>query len=1194
MEFRVLGPLEVATDDGVLPLGGPKQRAVVAHLILRAGHAVPAAQLIDELWGEEPPETARNTLQTYVYRLRKVLGEDRLEGQSGAYVLRAEPDEIDASRFEALVRSGRARLAEDPPGALERLDEALGLWRGPAFADFPDEASLRGEIARLEELRLAATEHRVAAQLALGRHTTVVGTLEALTDRYPLRERLWASLMLALYRSGRQAEALDAYRRAREVLADELGIDPSPELQELHERILRQDPDLAAASTPALAAPATPPKAPTGPRTAPGDLAPGAVFAGYRIDSVIGRGGMSIVYLAEHLGLERNVALKVLAPQLAQDERFHDRFVRESRIAASMEHPAIVPIYEAGEAEGLLFLAMRYVPGTDLQRLIRREGTLEAERTAWIVGEVASALDAAHARGLVHRDVKPGNILVVEGEGRDGRDQVYLSDFGLTKRLEGGSGGLTQTGQFVGTVEFVAPEQIEGRTVDGRADVYSLACVAFECLTGRPPFARDAQVATLYAHLREPPPAVTVARPDLPPAIDRVLAKGLAKAATDRYATCGGFADALRRVLGPAAAESEPGARPATGPRRWWWTAAVAAAAAMLAGAVAFALADGAPIGDRGAASGSPTPSGPSPSPHRFETQDRALTPDEQRLQSYLPSALAPSCLPMAGKEAARGELASLVCTEDQLEVLYQLFPRPDLMDAAFQTQANIAGAPNGECATDHEAVGTYAVDGSPAGRVLCFVRGAYRNGSVAADASSHLVWTDERLLVLADATRSDASDLSLYGWWLGAGPSVPDPDGGPGDRKDLPPGTPRPPAEGTYLVATSDPQSHDPVTNGMLLSDTTYTFLWQGHQTENGQLSLRKPDVMVFTGQGGFCVSQQDNDPSPGVFRVVARGSTLSFRRLPGSGDCLGPQPPVGRGTWIRAPEGALAVESSSLVATMDPGGVLVRELDVTSTTRPNGEPDWSPDGERIAFEGGGEGRDLYVMDADGSDVRPLVVGPGDQGAPDWSPDGSRIAFAVDDLGDPHWRASLAIVNADGSGERSVVSFDDAYLIFPTWSPDGERLAFGLGYGSSSSAPVKLYVVNADGSNLTEVYRGRGKPPGPTFTPDGERIVFWAERDGRRTLDSIRVDGSDLRVFLDDPPHDPLTFTTSTSGPPVTYLRAGWSPNGRWIVLSRPSGFGGGIWIVPADGDVPAAGADRYLVSGTSGTSWRRAPFDG
>ena len=184
---------------------------------------------------------------------------------------------------------------------------------------------------------------------------------------------------------------------------------------------------------------------------------------------MLGRGGMSVVYLAEHLALGRKVALKLLAPQLADDDRFRERFVRESRIAAGMEHPNIVPIYEAGEAEDSLFIAMRYVPGTDLGTLIRREGTLDPERALWIVRETASALDAAHARGLVHRDVKPGNILVVPEEGSEGRDLVYLSDFGLTKRLEGGTGGLTDTGQFVGTVDYVAPEQIEGKRVDARS-----------------------------------------------------------------------------------------------------------------------------------------------------------------------------------------------------------------------------------------------------------------------------------------------------------------------------------------------------------------------------------------------------------------------------------------------------------------------------------------------------------------------------------------------------------------------------------------------------------------------------------------------------------------------------------------------------------------------------------------------------
>jgi len=181
MEFRILGPLVVLGDDGPLKLGGPKQHAVLAHLIIRANRVVPAGLLIDELWGDEPPETARNTLQTYVYRLRKVLGDGRMEAGSGGYLLYAEPNEIDAGRFEALVREAKGSMLSDPRAALAALDESLALWRGDALADLSEEPSLRGEIARLEELRLAATEHRIATELAMGSHTTVVSELEVLT-----------------------------------------------------------------------------------------------------------------------------------------------------------------------------------------------------------------------------------------------------------------------------------------------------------------------------------------------------------------------------------------------------------------------------------------------------------------------------------------------------------------------------------------------------------------------------------------------------------------------------------------------------------------------------------------------------------------------------------------------------------------------------------------------------------------------------------------------------------------------------------------------------------------------------------------------------------------------------------------------------------------------------------------------------
>ena len=230
-----------------------------------------------------------------------------------------------------------------------------------------------------------------------------------------------------------------------------------------------------------------------------GDSAVGSTVGGYRIISLIARGGMGSVYLAEDARLDRRVALKIPAPELVGDAAFRDRFLRETKLAASLEHQAIVPVFDAGEDEGRLYLALRYVEGTDLAGLIRDGGPLPPAQLIHLLSQIASALDAAHAHGLVHRDVKPGNILVGAG------DQAYLSDFGLTKR-RGSESGLTRTGQFIGTLDYVAPEMIEGHELTGAADQYSLACVALEALTGEPPFRRDTDAATLYAHLHDAPP----------------------------------------------------------------------------------------------------------------------------------------------------------------------------------------------------------------------------------------------------------------------------------------------------------------------------------------------------------------------------------------------------------------------------------------------------------------------------------------------------------------------------------------------------------------------------------------------------------------------------------------------------------------------------------------------------------------
>ncbi|GAA2240712.1 MULTISPECIES: serine/threonine-protein kinase [Kitasatospora] len=268
-------------------------------------------------------------------------------------------------------------------------------------------------------------------------------------------------------------------------------------------------------------------------------------LAGYRLGRRIGRGGMAVVYQAEDLRLGRPVAIKLLAPELARNDVFRQRFARESRAAAAIDHPHIVPVYEAGEANGVLYIAMRYVAGRDLRALLDRQGRLSVPQTARITAQIASALDAAHAHDLVHRDVKPGNILIAEGPDAERPEHAYLTDFGLTKKSLSLS-GLTSVGQFVGTLDYVAPEQISGRPVDGRCDLYSLGCVVFEALTGAPPFRRDDDLALLWAHLHDPAPLLTSRRPDLPRALDPVLARALAKTPEERYDSCLGFVAALR------------------------------------------------------------------------------------------------------------------------------------------------------------------------------------------------------------------------------------------------------------------------------------------------------------------------------------------------------------------------------------------------------------------------------------------------------------------------------------------------------------------------------------------------------------------------------------------------------------------------------------------------------------------------
>jgi len=295
-------------------------------------------------------------------------------------------------------------------------------------------------------------------------------------------------------------------------------------------------------------------------------LRAGSLVAGYRLEAQVGAGGMAMVFRARDERLGRLVALKILAPSLAADPVFRRRFIAESRAAAAVDDPHIIPIYEAGGADGALFIAMRFVRAGDLRLVLDQEGALPPGRAAGFISPVASALDAAHGAGLVHRDVKPANILVDARQNRP--DHVYLSDFGVSKGAIS-SVSLTGAGQFLGTPDYSAPEQIQGWAVDGRTDQYALACVAYQLLTGVRPFERDQGMAVLLAHLSQPPPSLSSRRPGLPGAADQVLAKGLAKAPEKRYGSCGEFADALREALGLAPYTSRRSAsasdRPETG-----------------------------------------------------------------------------------------------------------------------------------------------------------------------------------------------------------------------------------------------------------------------------------------------------------------------------------------------------------------------------------------------------------------------------------------------------------------------------------------------------------------------------------------------------------------------------------------------------------------------------------------------------
>jgi serine/threonine protein kinase len=461
-----------------------------------------------------------------VSRLRKALGPDRLEHRPGGYVLRAENSEIDAHRFESLVQEARRNAPVDTAAAVALYREADELWRGAALEDLAEDLSLRGEVAHLEELRAAATEDRIVIELALGRHAELIPELETLTSLHPLRERLWAHLMTALYRSGRQADALHAYRRARDVLVEEFGLEPSSELKRLERQVLRQDAALESVGVP---------------------------LRGFRLLERVGEGSVGVVHRAVQPQVGREVAVKVVRPSLANDPEFIRRFEAEAQLVARLEHPHIVPLYDYWREPDGAFLVMRFLRGGSLRDALAR-GKLDLDDALGVVDHVGAALSSAHRQGVVHRDVKPANILF------DEEGNAYLSDFGIARDVTAVRAAETRKAPDT-SAYYLSPEEIRGEAPTARADVYSLGLVLFEMLVGRHPFADLRPEDLLATHAAVP--RLRSVRADVPSGIDEVVRHATVEDADDRYPDASAFVAALA-----AAVESVPTVEVPAGPIR--------------------------------------------------------------------------------------------------------------------------------------------------------------------------------------------------------------------------------------------------------------------------------------------------------------------------------------------------------------------------------------------------------------------------------------------------------------------------------------------------------------------------------------------------------------------------------------------------------------------------------------------------
>ena len=534
VRLRVLGTLGVEGGDSVhIDLGGPRPRRLLAALAIDAGTVVPGDRLAQRVWGDRLPEDPRASLRTLIARLRQALGPEVIATEGAGYRLDATADgspsgaaTLDSLTFAHLVaRAERAGVGAS--NRLNLLDAALALWSGPAYDDVAGEDWARAAAERLEELRLTAVERRFDTLLAAGKHTDALADLTGAVEAHPLRDRLVGQQMLALFRSGRRAEAARAFQAHRARLATDLGLEPGQDLIELDRRIMAGDVSLQLDGVASAASERT--------------------LRGYRLAEQVGEGAFAVVFRGTQPSVGRDVAVKVIRAELANRPEFVRRFEAEAHLVASLEHPHIVPLYDYWREPDRACLVFRYLRGGTLEARLTTGRGLDLSEVRTLATQVGAALATSHRAGVVHRDVKPANVFL------DDDGNFYLGDFGIA--LERTELADPAAALSAGSPAYAAPEQLRREPIGPQADVHGFGITLYEALTGQLPFPDAVTHADLLQRqLNDAIPAVRGRRQDVPPTVDGVLARATAKRPEDRYAAVDEFVSAFIGALDGATA----------------------------------------------------------------------------------------------------------------------------------------------------------------------------------------------------------------------------------------------------------------------------------------------------------------------------------------------------------------------------------------------------------------------------------------------------------------------------------------------------------------------------------------------------------------------------------------------------------------------------------------------------------------